>query len=71
MHESKQAFFLYLKDEDSSTVNKLISQNLIKVEPYLNSFTKTFPLNQNLPYVFWSEIHRMYRARQKRFQDMY
>ena len=52
MHESKQAFFLHLKDEDSSTVNKLISRNLIKVEPHLNSFAKTFPLNQNLHYVF-------------------
>ena len=60
MHESKQAFFLHLKDEDSSTVNKLISRNLIKVEPHLNSFAKTFPLNQNLHYVFRSQIHRMY-----------
>ena len=48
LHESKQTFSLYFEDKDSNFVNELIPQNLIKIEPCPNSFTKTLPLNQNL-----------------------
>ena len=49
MHESRQAVFTYFEDEDSNLVNGLISQNLIKFEPYPNSSAKTLPIEPKSP----------------------